>query len=862
MIVTFTVINNGGVLGGGGFTTTSDSIGFRNNGEGGGFYAYWFGNDIYSPTSYTANQLSSIVSFYTTGGSRTLIQNFTTTTSNTPTIPRNQGVGNNAVGRTFSIEWMTGFIHEIIVYNTNLSTIQRTQVENYLIDKWKIAYHPFKNLPPLVSSTFVPSTLPRCQLWLDGRDPAGTGVIPAANSTVSTWIDKSGNVNHAVGSGNATYLAEGGVNCDGTAYFLNTTLKMTLANRSVFFVMEEAVHGRGIFGFIQSPSTLTYDYDVASAIPYYTEAGRGFSLFTNWYGGNRIGYETRFGNTTLLPKAIYNENMNTAVGSGYLNGSNATNHTATAANTTCSGYIVGGRWWSNAPPPSGSRFSGVYHEIIAYDRGLINSERQQVEGYLAWKWNLNKSLPTNHPFYKVSPGPALRSIMLNQDELYLWLDASDLSTLLQNPAFITPVTASGQNVGVWLDKSGKQRHYLAQLNTYPTYSTRSQVPEVEFDVNGKVMGSKFLGTYNPNVANSTVCRNLDFFIVTRPLTSTGDWRTLFRGYNSDHHIIIQQGSYALGAYYNQGGGFRQYGSLTLDGSRRVIIHLSISLNGFQSASVTELGEAYDGNVVMSPATEYFNADNTIYYLGGYQGGSQPWGYVCEILVFKRNLANQEKIQVFNYLNSKWFTRVTLKNAIDYLPLATNATNLGTTPQTVTTVGNVIYTTVGGKTCAYFDNSFGIYLRLPYTNPEKFSFCFWLYPLFNAGTTYTTAISITEATIASPALQVDLNSTNIYVYTALPNNWTVLTSGTSTASSWTHYAVTINQTTFVQQLFVNGTFVSTATGFGSALQNRDRWILGRSGDAGRAFWGYIRQFAVFNTILTPYEIRDIYNATAS
>jgi hypothetical protein len=153
----------------------------------------------------------------------------------------------------------------------------------------------------------------------------------------------------------------------------------------------------------------------------------------------------------------------------------------------------------------------------------------------------------------------------------------------------------------------------------------------------------------------------------------------------------------------------------------------------------------------------------------------------------------------------------------------------------------------------------MYLRLPYTNPEKFSFCFWLRPL---STPYYTAISITEATITSPALQVDVASTTLYVYTALPNNWTVVTSGTSSPNEWTHYTVTINQTTFVQQLFVNGTFVSTATGFGSALQNRDRWVLGRSGDAGRAYWGYIRQFAVFNTILTPYEIRDIYNATAS
>lgn len=106
----------------------------------------------------------------------------------------------------------------------------------------------------------------------------------------------------------------------------------------------------------------------------------------------------------------------------------------------------------------------------------------------------------------------------------------------------------------------------------------------------------------------------------------------------------------------------------------------------------------------------------------------------------------------------------------------------------------------------------------------------------------------------------MGGTTLYVYTALPNNWTVVTSGGSYANEWIHYTVTINQTTFVEQLFVNGNLQSTETGFGSALQNRDRWVLGRSGDNSRAFYGYIRQFALFNTILTPYEVQDIFNAT--
>ena len=38
--------------------------------------------------------------------------------------------------------------------------------------------------------------------------------------------------------------------------------------------------------------------------------------------------------------------------------------------------------------------------------------------------------------------------------------------------------------------------------------------------------------------------------------STGDWRTLFRGWANDHQIILQQNSDVLGWYNNNGGGFQ------------------------------------------------------------------------------------------------------------------------------------------------------------------------------------------------------------------------------------------------------------------------------------------------------------------
>lgn len=198
-------------------------------------------------------------------------------------------------------------------------------------------------------------------------------------------------------------------------------------------------------------------------------------------------------------------------------------------------------------------------------------------------------------------------------------------------------------------------------------------------------------------------------------------------------------------------------------------------------------------------------------------------------------------------------------ALSYLPLATNSTDIGTSPQTVTTNGTVTYTTIGGKACAYFNNSLNNYLSFPFSNPTNFTVAF----RFNQyDGSYYTCVGITNASLSS-ALQFDLTAaTTTTEYTAMPNQWTISPTATiGAAGSWTHIAYTVNQTTYVTQTFVNGTYVTSATGSGTGFASRDRFFLGRSGDNSRAYYGYIRQFTFFNRVLSATEITSLYNATA-
>ena len=75
-----------------------------------------------------------------------------------------------------------------------------------------------------------------------------------------------------------------------------------------------------------------------------------------------------------------------------------------------------------------------------------------------------------------------------------WYDPSDLSTLFQDSAGTTPVTASGQPVGLMLDKSGNGNHATqATAAKRPTYTEGSGLSWLAFDGVDDAMEAPALG---------------------------------------------------------------------------------------------------------------------------------------------------------------------------------------------------------------------------------------------------------------------------------------------------------------------------------------------------------------------------------
>ena len=89
----------------------------------------------------------------------------------------------------------------------------------------------------------------------------------------------------------------------------------------------------------------------------------------------------------------------------------------------------------------GDYFYGTINEIVYYNTVLSTSDRQSIEGYLAWKWNTPTPFPLAHPYS--------RNRLINK---------------LPTP-LVSLVASSYSGSGSWFDQSGNGRHGTLENGT-------------------------------------------------------------------------------------------------------------------------------------------------------------------------------------------------------------------------------------------------------------------------------------------------------------------------------------------------------------------------------------------------------------
>jgi hypothetical protein len=343
----------------------------------------WSGIATMPASTYTSGSTVIITGTVSNSSSSTISQNGGTTYSNSGTA-FNSYVVNTYIGTdsyyTPPSYYYIGYIMEVIFFNSVLSTSQRQQVESYLAWKWGIRSslpytHPGYTLPSY-STMFTPKSLSGMVLWLDAADSSTI----TGTTSVTAWGDKSGNGNNmSLVTGAVSYTTAPSSVAFASGGILRTTNYISAnTSTSVFIVLQ----------ITDIPGGIADVLEFADAAGGPGNFSMRYASLTSMYNTNTadLGYPGGcFVNGTLKSTTTF------TVPSGY-NVINTTNTTQTVSTRVALSTSFYGRF-----------LVGNVQEVIIYTSAVSSSQRQQVEGYLAWKWGLQSSLPSTHAYAKSPP---------------------------------------------------------------------------------------------------------------------------------------------------------------------------------------------------------------------------------------------------------------------------------------------------------------------------------------------------------------------------------------------------------------------------------------------------------------------------
>ena len=237
-------------------------------------------------------------------------------------------------------------------------------------------------------------------LWLDAAD---TNTITLNGGNVSQWDDKSGNSYHATQADSANRPAFAASEVIFSNDFLITSDSMVAPSVSVFLVARSTntntariIDAKG--GTASSSENgglmLIQSASASTGLSWTVSSGGSFNRLDS-------GTENEFRgqDTDAIVAAFYDNangrqwiEVNAALkseafpGSGFLDRSTSLNELRIGNSITDASPLLGG-----------------IREIILVSSAVGLSEKQLIEGYLAWKWGLEAKLPADHPHKAAAP---------------------------------------------------------------------------------------------------------------------------------------------------------------------------------------------------------------------------------------------------------------------------------------------------------------------------------------------------------------------------------------------------------------------------------------------------------------------------
>jgi hypothetical protein len=242
---------------------------------------------------------------------------------------------------------------------------------------------------------FTPQSIAGCALWLDAsQDTTANGV------SIASLVDRSGSGNSLTPSGTisaATNFLKGR-----TVYNFGSSR----ASKSNFpwqtsftqIVLVKCATGNWLSSLNSGGAYLAYVFagneSLINVNNFFSPIDSSVELATSVFT-----YATDGVSSWVIFSIGYQSNSTSA--SNYtINGTVRTSTTTNAVNTAISAT---NQLWLNGNASFNFDTGTYVAEMMHYNAVLTNSQRQQVESYLAQKWGLLRYLPTDHGFY-TNPG--------------------------------------------------------------------------------------------------------------------------------------------------------------------------------------------------------------------------------------------------------------------------------------------------------------------------------------------------------------------------------------------------------------------------------------------------------------------------
>lgn len=244
---------------------------------------------------------------------------------------------------------------------------------------------------------------------------------------------------------------------------------------------------------------------------------------------------------------------------------------------------------------------------------------------------------------------------LSIEDCLLWLDGADITTMFTDTGGTTAVTANGQNVKCWKDKSVNgsrvaNNHHATEATNPPTYSAAggpAGLPSVAWAGGGSViLKTPAIFTANHERAVSIYCVSTGGDGTNRLIWSpTGScWYERNGSSNSNgfHNPVqtvqgfagVTTGTEIEGITYS---GFRIRHTYARNTFRRDVLN---SINNARFVNVTTPGD--------------LGLTGAAFTIGNITGGGFGWlGTISEVIVVGRDVTEDEDRDILDYLAAKW-----------------------------------------------------------------------------------------------------------------------------------------------------------------------------------------------------------------